>query len=244
MFKIFNKIALSVSLITFSALSNASLITNGSFEQLTFSDGSQSYGSVSNANLKSYEDKSSVWDVFYNLPGWETSYGKGIELQKNVVTQSQDGSHHVELDSHTRGASNAVMTQSLDSLTVGSNYLLEFYYKPRTNNQNDNGINVFWYDSVVNFDLDLDIAFSTDSISNLTPNWALQTVTFTAQAASMNLSFGAYGTQNTLGGLIDNISLNQVATLKPATAVPEPSMLIMFVVGLALIASRQRKWLG
>lgn len=244
MFKIFNKITLSVAFIAFCTCANASLITNGSFEQLTFSDNSLSHGSIYNTNLQAYENKNRVWDVFYNLPGWVTSYGNGIELQKNVVTQSQHGSHHVELDSHPYGASNAVMTQSLDSLTIGSNYLLEFYYKPRTNNQNDNGINVFWYDSAINFDLALDVDFSTESIRNLTPDWALQTVIFTAQAASMNLSFGSYGTQNTLGGLIDNISLNKVASLKPATSVPEPSMLIMFIIGLALIAARQRKWLG
>jgi len=244
MLKVINKIAISVSLIAFSALSNASLITNGSFEQLTFDDNSQSYGAVHNINLQSYENKNQAWDVFSNLPGWVTSYGNGIELQKNVVARSQDGLNHVELDSHISGASNAVMTQSLNSLSIGSNYLLEFYYKPRTNALNDNGINVFWYDATMNFDSAFNVDFSTESTRNLTPNWALQTATFTAQATSMNLSFGAFGTQNTLGGLIDNISLNKVSTLQPAVSVPEPSMLIMFVIGLGLLAARKRKWIG
>jgi hypothetical protein len=236
MLKLINRIGFSVSLIAFSAFANASLITNGSFEQLEFTDNYQSIGTVRNTNLQAYNNKSRMWDVFYNLPGWTTSYGNGIELQKNVVTRSQDGSQHVELDSHPRGASNAVMTQTIDSLTIGSDYLLEFYYKPRTNNTNDNGINVFWYNSADDFDLALQADFSTDSTRRLTPNWALQTVTFTAQAKSMDLSFGSFGIQNTLGGLIDNVSLKQIAS------VPEPSMLVMFVLGLGFILARQRKW--
>ncbi len=232
-----------VSLTVFSAFSNASLITNGSFELLTFDDNSQSHGVVFNTNLQAYANRSSAWDVFYSLPGWKTSYGNGIELQKNVVTRSQEGSHHVELDSHPRDASNAVMTQTINSLTIGNHYLLEFYYKPRTNNLNDNGINVFWYDSLIDFDLDLAVDYRTESTSSLTPNWALQSVTFTAQAASMDLSFGSFGQQNTLGGLIDNVSLKNMPS-RQATSVPEPSILILFLIGLGLLVARQRKWLG
>jgi hypothetical protein len=47
------------------------------------------------------------------------------------------------------------MTQSLNSLTIGAEYLLEFYYKPRTNSTNDNGINVYWYDTAIDFDLNM-----------------------------------------------------------------------------------------
>lgn len=241
MLNFINKVGLSASLIVLSTFTNATLITNGSFEQLEFADNSQSTGVVHGTNLQAYENRNSAWDVFYNLPGWVTSYGNGIELQKNVVTGSQNGLQHVELDSHQHGSSNAVMTQTLDSLTIGSNYLLEFYYKPRTNKINDNGINVFWYDSAFDFDINMQADFSTDSTRKQTPSWALQSVMFTAQAESMSLSFGAFGQQNTLGGLVDNVSLNQV-NLKPAT-VPEPSMLVLFVIGLGFIAARQRKWI-
>ncbi len=241
MLKFINKIGLSVALITMSTFTNASLITNGSFEQLTFADQSQAIGVVHGTNLQSYANKNSTWDVFNNLPGWATSYGNGIELQKNVVTRSQNGSQHIELDSHQYGSSNSVMTQTLDSLTIGANYLLEFYYKPRTNKANDNGINVFWYDAAFDFDISISADFSTDSTRNLVPSWSIQSVMFTAQAESMALSFGAFGKQNTLGGLIDNVSLNQV-NFKPVTSVPEPSMLILFAIGLGFIAARQRKW--
>jgi hypothetical protein len=228
-----NKIILSIFLIASSAITQATLITNGSFEQTTFTNNSTAIGSIFNTNLQAYENKRRAWDVFYNLPGWQTTYGNGIELQKNIVTRSQNGSHHVELDSHPRGASNAVMTQTLHSLTVGADYLLEFYYKPRTKNTNDNGINVFWYDSAIDFNFSMAAVLVSDSTRQLTPNWALQTVAFTAQAHSMNLSFASFGRQNTLGGLIDNVSLAQVS------AVPEPPTFIILLTAIALLFVRQ-----
>jgi hypothetical protein len=262
MFKFVHKILLSVTLVVASALTDASLITNGSFEQTAFTDNSTSVGSVFNTDLLTYENKNRAWDVFDHLPGWETSYGNGIELQKNIVTLSQNGSHHVELDSHPRGSSNSAMTQTLNSLTVGDDYLLQFYYKPRTHRENDNGINVFWYDSAVDFSAGMEAVLIADSTRRTTPNWALQSVSFTAQAQSMNLSFAAFGTQNSLGGLVDNVSLEQLITLpvstlpgntlpvavlpgtgsaSPVTSVPEPSMLILFLTAIILLFVSKRK---
>lgn len=233
--KFINKLLLSFSLISLSAFVNASLITNGSFEQTLFEDRSLSKGLIFNTNLASYERKRRAWDVFYNLPGWQTTYGNGIELQKNVVTHSQNGSHHVELDSHPHSASNSVMTQTLTSLTIGADYLLEFYYKPRTNRRNDNGINVFWHDTAIDFNFGLNKVLVSDGTRRLTPNWTLQSVLITAQAKSMNLSFASFGRQNGRGGLIDNVSLAQV------TAVPEPSMFILFLTAITFMVWRKRK---
>ncbi len=227
-----SKILFSVFALTLSTASYASLITNGSFEQTKFDDNTTSKGAVFNSDLQSYENKRKAWDIFQSVPGWVTSFGNGIELQKNVVTKSQDGQHHVELDSHQHGASNAVMTQTVDSLTIGADYLLEFYYKPRTNRKNDNGINVFWYDAAQDFNIDMSALYVADGTKKDTPNWALQTVMFTATAESMDLSFGSFGKQNTLGGLVDNVSL---------VAVPEPSVLPLFAIGLGMIFLRRRK---
>jgi hypothetical protein len=232
--KFIYNIIFSIFLISLSTFVNASLITNGSFEEVIFEDDSTSTGIIFNTDLQDYKNKHKAWDVFYQLPGWQTTDGHGIELQKNIVTLSQDGFHHVELDSHPYGASNAVMTQTLNSLTVGTNYLLEFYYKPRTNSNNDNGINVFWYDAAIDFELDMKTDFVVDGTRNSTPSWALQSVLFTAKAQTMNLSFASFGKQNTLGGLIDNVSLNQVTT------VPEPSTLLMFFAAITFLFVRKQ----
>ena len=238
--KYIHNILLSFSLVTLSTFAHASLITNGSFEDIVFTDSTISTGAVSNIHLHTFKNRSHAWDVFSILPGWKTSYGNGIELQKNVVTKSQEGLHHIELDSHMSGSSNSAMTQTLQSLTIGADYLLEFYYKPRTNNNNDNAINVYWYDADVDFDLGMEAVLKSDSTRKSTPNWALQSVSFKANKESMNVSFASFGRQNTLGGLVDNVSLEQI-NIGGITAVPEPSILILFLTAVTLLFVRQRK---
>ena len=240
MLKTLSKTILSISLLLASSIANASLITNGSFEELTFADNSDSQGLVHQTDLQDFANKNRGWDVFYTLPGWVTTAGKGIELQKNVVTKSKDGSNHVELDSHSRGSSNSVMTQTLNSLTIGADYLLEFSYKPRTNKRNDNGINVFWYDAAIDFNLAMTADFAINSISKKNKGWTVQSILLTAQSETMDLSFGAFGKQNGLGGLLDNVSLIQVSD-GPTTDIPEPSVFALSMFGLALLVRRQHK---
>lgn len=240
MLQIVKKTLLTLSLLITGSIANASLITNGSFEQLMFADNSTSQGLVHNTNLQSFENKSSAWDIFYALPGWVTTAGNGIELQKNVVTSSFEGKNHVELDSHKNGSSNSVMTQSLDSLTIGAEYLLEFSYKARTNHKNDNGINVFWYDASTDFNKNMTADFAINGRSKQSPNWSVQSVLLTAQSETMDLSFGAFGKQNSLGGLLDNVSLVKVNN-GPVAEIPEPSVLALSLFGFAALAWRQYK---
>jgi hypothetical protein len=240
MLKIISSAILSLSVLTLSSAASASLITNGGFEQLTFKDNSKSYGAVKKTSLTSYQYKGSAWDIFYTLPGWITTAGNGIELQKNVVTKSQQGTNHIELDSHLKGRKNTVMTQSVNSLTVGTDYLLEFYYKPRTNTKNDNGINVFWYEQETKFNFGMDTNLVADSTKGLTPDWILKSVKLTAKSESMNLSFGAFGKQNSLGGLIDNVSLVEINNI-PATEVPEPSLFALSLLSFGLLVRRHHK---
>ncbi len=246
MMKSIKSVLLSVSVIAISTTANASLITstpslitNGSFESVKYANDNKAIDETSKKKLASFDNTHRKWSVFYALPGWVTSSGKGIELQKNVVTQSQDGSQHVELDSSTRN-SNSVMTQSVDSLTVGANYLLEFFYKPRTNTTNDNGINVYWYDEATKFDVNMTSSLVANSTHRVTPNWVKKSVVLTAQSSSMDLSFGAFGKQNTLGGLIDNVSLVQLSS-PVVDAIPEPSIFALSLLGFGLLVRRHNK---
>lgn len=240
MLKILFKTTLSISLLLASSIASASLITNGSFEKLVFADKSTAQGMVNKTDLQAFATKNSAWDVFYTLPGWITTAGNGIELQKNVVTRSAEGNNHVELDSHPRGSSNAVMTQTLDSLLVGAEYLLEFSYKPRTNQINDNGINVFWYDTAIDFNLTMDADLVVDGRRAQSPQWITQSIRLTAKSETMDLSFGAFGAENSLGGLVDNVSLVQVSNSR-ATDIPEPSTFALSLLGFAALVRRQQK---
>lgn len=236
---------LNVSLAFFmiaSNAANASLIVNGSFEDMTFGDGNNEQGQVKGLSLTDFDNKRKAWDVYAQLPGWMTVAGSGMELQKNVVSKSQHGSHHLELDSHPRNGSNSVIAQQVDNLILGDKYLLEFFYKPRTNRRNDNGIDAFWFDGSMNYDTSMDAVFSIDLIKSQTSTWQRQTVLLTAQSNSMTLGFGAFGSQNTLGGLIDNVSLTHFGSSNGlTTAVSEPATLAMFIGGLLLAVSSRRK---
>lgn len=228
------RLSLASILFCVSHVASASLITNGSFEQVIFDDNSESKGKVFGTELSAFGHKKKGWDVFTTLPGWYTFSGNGIEIQKNIVTRSQDGSQHVELDSHKRGGSNSMMTQTISSLIIGQTYQLDYFYKPRTNGTNDNGINVYWYDADAVFNSSIQALHTSNGSRKEQRNWARETLTFQANSTSMNLSFAATGKQNTLGGLIDNVSLVQVAQ------VTEPSTLLMFLLPAGFMLTRKR----
>jgi hypothetical protein len=236
MYNVFKKL-LVVPALMFGTTVNATLIENGSFEGLFFDDSSSSQGLVHQISLDNF-DHNNGWDVYESLPGWFTSDGHGVELQRNIVTSSAHGNHHVELDSHPRGASNSVITQTINFLDINAEYLMEFSYKPRTNNENDNGINVFWYDVAPDFYVSSNAVFSIDNKRSEQKNWKTQSVNLTAENNIMNLSFGAFGTENTLGGLIDNISLVKINDA-PITSVPEPNTWLVALLPILYLTSRK-----
>lgn len=213
---------------------NANLIVNGSFEDTT--------GTMT-------LDRNS-WMIFDNITGWDTVSGPGIEIQTNRTLRrinAQDGYNYVELDSHGGRDTNSAMSQLLTGLNTGSLYQLDFYYQARTNRGgNDNGINLFW-DSVVGTDLSSftysnevfsidDVKHSDTSIGRATAvagGWFHFSMDLLAVSDTMALTFGADGRDNSLGGLIDNVSMH---------AVPEPGTLGLFALGIAgILVARTRK---
>ncbi len=198
----------------------------GTLLALSVATGAQA-GLILNGDFEDMQLGGHSWGVFDSIPGWETTMGGGIEIQRNTVVNAQSGNQYIELDTFQ----NSALTQSLN-LNAGANYLLSFYYLPRTNGgNNDNGVGIYWDlfgGDFASFDPMNEIL----RIDNLTlrdmPSWTEYTILLEAPGDLMALSFAGLGASNSLGGFIDNVRLQ---------AVPEPATLAIFGLGLAGIAS-------
>ncbi len=186
-------VAASAACLAFAAQAN--LITNGSFEDLT-GIGVDTQGTAG-ASLDPGQ-----WGVYTTIPGWTTVSGPGIELHRtppSVVggVLAADGNVYVELDSHPGPASNSAMQQTLN-LAAGE-YQLTFKYRPRTDSIADNIIEASFNGNTL-----VTLAGATPAA------WTTSTTTFTFLGGTAPLKFTAMGTQNTLGGFIDDVKLVRV----------------------------------
>jgi hypothetical protein len=188
-----------------SAAPAATIIQNGSFEDV----GGQPFSNGS-------------WGIFSSLPGW-TSGPNGIEVQTNATLGSIDaqaGNNYVELDART----NSFMQQTVTLASTGS-YLLEFWYSPRRNLANSDGI-TYTINGVTG-------PLITAPITNAVNGWMKVAVNFVATSTVLNLRFDAATQSDSFGGLIDNVSV---------AAVPVPAAGFMLFGALGgLFALRRRK---
>ena len=202
----------------------SALTINGSFEDLS-GDVKSTAGCVgcTQADLGT---SGASWGVFASLPGWTTTAGKGIEVQKNTTIAAKDGDYYVELDSHPSPGSNSTMQQTL-TLDAGL-YELSFWYAPRVSGNPDgtNGIE-FRVDTGL-------LAPQTIAGGGDVGTWVKYARTFEVLSTQdVKLVFSAVGKEETLGGFLDDIQLSKVPL--PAAA----WMLIAGVAGLGLFRRRQ-----
>jgi len=101
----------------------------------------------------------------------------------------------LEFDYSSSSPSKSMMTLTIGTLIVSTDYLLEFYYKPRDKRINENSINVYWYAGEVDFALDMQPDYITDSNRKLTPSWSLQSELFNT-GVTMDLSLASFGEQS------------------------------------------------
>lgn len=206
-------------------LSAATLLVNGGFEQSPGMAGA--YGGT-------FEDLPTAgrsWDVWTELPGWQTSSGAGIEVQTDRtlnIIDAHHGAYYVELDSHGAN-SNTTMYQDVE-LEAGT-YELSFFYSPRRAEADTNGIA---YSVLASSGSLLSETITGPGGGVPRRSWTEVTQRFTlTQSETIRLSFTATGTQDTYGGFLDDVSL---------APVPLPAagwMLLMGVAGMAALRARR-----
>jgi hypothetical protein len=141
-----------------------------------------------------------------SVEGWTATTGT-IELQNNVAGTPFSQPNLVELDSNQ----NSAMARTVGTSVPG---LLTFEYSPRPGiAASSNGIEVR-LDGVPVFSI------AQSGIGNADTVWSLQSVVL---PAGNSLEFAAIGTSDSLGGYLDNISLQTV---------PEPGTLTLLGAGL------------
>jgi len=202
---------------------NAAVITNSGFESV-----SSTVGFVNGLALNALA--STQWDVYSAIPGWSATSGQGIEVQYGSVIAPHTGNFYVELEGDVPigTPTNSTMQQSF-ALSAG-NYMLSFWYHPRTNTVGDNTIDA----SLFPAGSPGSPLFTTQAagISSSIPGWVQITQAFSVTTAgNYTLSFAAVGIDNGAGGFLDDISISSSGI----GVIPEPSTYAL--VGLGLLAA-------
>lgn len=158
--------------------------------------------------------------ILPSAEGWLATGGDGIEIQNNAAGLPFSSPNLVELDSNN----NSQMSRMLDA----GNYTLTWYYSPRPNQPASTNPIVVSLDS-------LGMLFTNSGTGVANTSWMQYSSTFTLTSATM-LRFTATGTNDSLGGYLDDIRL-------VGTAVPEPSTWAMLIFGFGLVGfvSRRRR---
>ncbi|MDA0966314.1 MAG: type I secretion C-terminal target domain-containing protein [Proteobacteria bacterium] len=167
-----------------SRILTGNLVINGSFE----ADG--------------VVDHNGQWEVFAGgITGWQTDIGTGIEIQTGSTggIVAADGNQKVELDSHT----NSNMYQDIPVHECGQLFLLEFDYSAREHGDTaaSSAVEVYWNGQLV------------DTITSGSSGWNTYSYELFAQGAdTARLEFKAAGTDDSYGGLIDDVKVFAIST--------------------------------
>lgn len=189
-------VALLAAGITASAapVTAGNLLVNGGFESTAVANGS--------------------WVNVTSTAGWTwlSGPGTGFEIRNNIAGAAQEGRNYIELD--TNG--NTLIGQYLDNLSAGTRYDLSFWYAPREYQAaSTNGLQVFWNGTLLEATL--------TGLGGSGNDWRQHQYRVTAQAGRNLLGFAAVGSSDSLGGNLDNVSLNNV---------PEPGSLALAFAAL------------
>lgn len=206
-----------------ASAASATALLNGSFEE------SATENSIRNKDTfdSLLTGPGRSWDIWGNLPGWQSDAGAGIEIQSNRTLGSIDahsGGHYVELDSHK----NSSMYQ--DVVLTAGDYILGFQYSPRRSDLQSMGI-AFSVEGLLSGNVD------TGSARHSVGTWSTVSRLFTVNATdTYRVRFTATGKSDSYGGLIDSVSLRNASSSAPPAAIPLPLSGVLLLGGLGALA--------
>ena len=205
--KILSSLAIAAATLGLHATANANLVINGSFEDVSPAPGVQTQAN-------------GTWSIYSAIDGWTTTAGPGIEVRNNIAGSASNGANYVELDS----TGNTTMAQTLLT-SAGSYYALTFDYSGRAGvSAESNPIEVLWNNAVVNL-----TPMTANGIGQSNHVWTGYTFGVYGTGSDV-LSFRSVGTQDSLGGSLDNVSV-----------VAEPGILAIVGLGLLALAWSRRR---
>jgi hypothetical protein len=161
-------------------------------------------GSVNMVRNGSFEDNQvngPGWSVFEKIPGWNTTTGRGIEIQESLgfVGLAADGNSLVELDSYNNSGMEQEITTSLDQT-----YRLSVQYSPRPGvPELSNLVEVYWNGEKIG-------SMTGNGVGVSGTRWQTFTFDVAGTGVPTALEFRAAGTADSLGGLIDDVQLNPI----------------------------------
>jgi len=182
------------------ALAGPNLIVNGGFESPTIGTGSYAISPA--------------------IPGWTSTIGDGIEIQRWIAGTPYEGNQFVELDSNN--SSNMFQDIATD---FGKTYRLSFAYSPRPGvPAASNNINIYW---------------DSNLLDSLTGNgagdtvWTVYSYAVKGIGQATRLEFRDMGYSDSLGGYLDDAQLT-------CNAVPAPGALLLGSMGMGLVGWLRR----
>ncbi|MBU1449527.1 MAG: DUF642 domain-containing protein [Proteobacteria bacterium] len=197
-----------------------------------------SYTGLANADLMQaggFENPSlsGSWGLFNSssVTGWDSP--NLLEFQKSTLYgPAAEGSQYMELDSN-RGDGNQFVTQTF-STSIGARYTLRFAFSPRPGH-GENILEV-GIGGLGDFSLLQGIMAQGSGVGLRQTAWTYYTLDFVATGSQTRIGFRDAGRDDSLGTLLDDVSVSG-----GAASAPEPATLLLVAGPLAGLAAWRRR---
>jgi hypothetical protein len=195
-----------------SAVANANLITNGSFEDNNVNSGKWSWFTSSAVN------------------GWN---GSNIEIWNNYGGFSaQDGVKLAELNAHGQNSGAFSIFQEFATI-AGNTYDLSFYYAARSNNNESFSVGLASNQNTF---------FSAIVDDHTVKQWSMFESSFVAVDALTTIRFTSITPlSGTVGNFIDNVVVTQSTLSTVEASAPSAALMVLLSISLLWVRRIRRK---